>query len=63
MPPRWINIYGPEPKNRGIRTKGRIEGSSWLGRILLAFNIMPFDQPSLSIQSANILKEPSQESF
>jgi len=49
MPPRWINIYGPEPKNRGIRTKGRIEGSSWLGRILLAFNIMPFDQPSLSI--------------
>ena len=43
MSSRWINIYGPEPSNRGPRTKGRIEGSCWLGRVLLSFNIMPYE--------------------
>ena len=45
MPSRWINIYGPEPSLRGVRTKGRSEGSCWLGRVLLSFNLISFDQP------------------
>jgi hypothetical protein len=49
MSTRWINIYGPEPSQRGQRTKGRAEGSCWLGRVLLAFNLMPYDSPVLAV--------------
>lgn len=48
MTTRWINLYGPEPSQRGQRTKGRSEGSCWLGRVLLAFNLMPYDSPMLA---------------
>lgn len=63
MSTRWVNIYGPEPSQRGQRTKGRAEGSCWLGRVLLAFNLMPYDYPVLATQSSNALKEPNQGNF
>ena len=43
MTPKWINIYGLEPSQRGPRTKGKAEGSSWLGRVLLFFNLTSYD--------------------
>jgi hypothetical protein len=42
---RWINLYGPDPKDRGPRTKGRRDGSMWLGRVLMGFNIQMKEKP------------------
>jgi hypothetical protein len=46
MTPRWFNLYGPHPNDRERirdKIKGRREGSYWLGRILIAMNLVPSD--------------------
>ena len=63
MSSRWINLYGADPKDRGPRTKGRREGSEFLGRILLQFSLIPNDMPSLNGQNGNPLKEPKESMF
>ena len=46
MPVRWINLYGTNPDKRGdSNTKGRWEGSSYLGRVMIAFSIIPTERP------------------
>ena len=45
MPVRWINLYGTDPDKRTDKTKGKWEGSSFLGRVMIAFSIIPADRP------------------
>ena len=58
MRARWFNLYGTHPLERSSKTKGRREGSSYLGRILLAFNVVPNDRPQLTTSQANEVKQP-----
>ncbi len=45
MPTRWINLYGTDPDKRSDKTKGKKEGTSYLGRVMIAFSILPTDRP------------------
>lgn len=45
MPARWINLYGTSPLERSDRTKGRRQGSQYLGRVLLAFSLISNERP------------------
>lgn len=47
MSPKWIHLYGVLPADRNAKTKGRKEGSSYLGRILISFSMIPSDRPQL----------------
>ena len=58
MPCRWINLYGTEPTERSERTKRRREGSAYLGRVLIRFDIVSNDKPQLSSQAAIGVKDP-----
>lgn len=60
MKARWINLYGIIPTERTSRTRGMKEGSQWLGRILIAFNIVSTERPQLMTQVANPIKPPKQ---
>lgn len=63
MSARWINLYGTHPLERSPRTRGRKEGSQWLGRVLLAFNVVTNERPMLMSQQCNALKEPKNGCF
>jgi hypothetical protein len=63
MPARWFNLYGVHPLERNPKTKGKREGTCYLGRILIAFNVAPHDYPQYQLTSAQPTKEPRQESF
>ena len=58
MPVRWINLYGTHPYERANNTKGRKEGSRYLGRVLIAFSMIANEKPQLSVAAANAIKEP-----
>jgi hypothetical protein len=45
MKPRWINLYGTPPQERSSKTKSKKEGSQWLGRILIALNMVANEKP------------------
>lgn len=45
MSAKWVNLYGIVPNERSTRTRGKKEGSSFLGRILIAFSLIPNDAP------------------
>ena len=45
MAVRWINLYGTEPLERSDRTKRRKEGSAYLGRVMVALNMISNDRP------------------
>ena len=49
MPTRWINLYGPDPDKRSDKTKGKKEGTSYLGRVMIAFSILAADRPQLMV--------------
>jgi len=53
MPYRWINLYGTPPLLRSDKTKGKKEGSHWLGRVLISFNIIPAERLSFQTQAMN----------
>ena len=63
MPARWINLYGTPPNERSPHTKGLREGTSFLGRILLAMNMSPNEFPTLSVTNSVPLKEPKQTNY
>lgn len=50
MATRWINLYGTDPDKRTDKTKGKKEGTSYLGRVMIAFSILPADRPQLMVQ-------------
>ena len=58
MPARWFNLYGTHPEDRADNTKGRKEGSTYLGRVLLAFSLVANERPQLNAGQANPIKEP-----
>ena len=58
MPVRWVNLYGTEPDKRSDNTKGKKEGTSYLGRVMIAFSIIPAERPQLMAQLANQMREP-----
>ena len=62
MTPRWFNLYGPHPLDRATKldkVRGRREGSYWLGRVLMAMNLVPSEAPVKNSQGAPIpLSEP-----
>lgn len=58
MPPRWINLYGTRPEERSGRTKGRKEGSQYLGRVLMAFSLISNERPQLAAGAGTAFKEP-----
>ena len=58
MAPRWVNLYGTHPDDRADNTKGRKEGSSFLGRVLLAFSLVANERPQLNAGQASAIKEP-----
>ena len=45
MKARWFNLYGTHPERRSDKTKSLKEGTEYLGRILIAFNIVSSDRP------------------
>jgi len=45
MKPQWINIYGTHPELRTDRTKNKKEGTSFLGRVLIAFSLVSNERP------------------
>ena len=45
MPARWINLYGTQPLERSNRTKSLKWGSQFLGRVLIAFTLIPNERP------------------
>jgi hypothetical protein len=47
MKARWFCLYGTHPDERNNKTKSMTEGTSYLGRILVAFNIVSADKPLL----------------
>jgi len=47
MKARWFNMYGTHPNERNAKTKGRREGSTYLGRVLIQFSLIPNDNPLL----------------
>lgn len=49
MTARWFNLYGTHPNERSAKTKGRREGSSYLGRLLMQFALIPNDKPALMV--------------
>lgn len=63
MTARWFNLYGTHPNERNSKTKGRREGSSYLGRVLMQFALIPNDKPALVVQHSNNLKEPRQANY
>ena len=63
MAARWFNLYGVDPKERNSKTKGKREGSSYLGRILISFSVVPNEMPQFQLTSAQPSKEPRQEMF
>lgn len=58
MKARWFNLYGTHPLDRGNNTKGKKEGSRYLGRVLIAFNLVSNDRPQLMSQIGNAITEP-----
>lgn len=58
MKARWINLYGLHPLDRKSNTKGKKEGSAWLGRVLIAFNMVSNDRPQLQSQVGSQINEP-----
>jgi hypothetical protein len=58
MSARWINLYGVKPLERSSRTTGKKEGSQWLGRVLIAFNMVSNERPQFMSQVGNAVKEP-----
>jgi len=40
-------MYGVLPKDRNAETKGRKEGSSYLGRVLIAMSMIPSERAQL----------------
>jgi hypothetical protein len=47
MTARWINLYGTRPLERSKRTRGKKEGSQYLGRIIVAINMVTNERPQL----------------
>jgi hypothetical protein len=58
MKARWFNLYGFAPYNRGSNTKSKTEGSEYLGRVLIAFNILVNERPTLISLQGNTVNEP-----
>lgn len=50
MPALWMNLYGTPPLERSERTKRRREGSAYLGRVLIALNMISNEKPQLMSQ-------------
>ena len=45
MTARWINLYGTKPLERSKRTRGKKEGSQYLGRMIIAINMVTNERP------------------
>lgn len=45
MTARWINLYGTKPLERSKRTRGKKEGSQYLGRMLIAITMLTNERP------------------
>jgi hypothetical protein len=58
MSPKWINLYGSPLDERNANTKGRREGSAYLGRVLLSFSLIPHERPALQASGSNSIKAP-----
>ena len=63
MPARWINLYGTPPNERSERTKRKKEGSAYLGRVLVALNVISNEKPQLMVQQGNPVTEPRQRLY
>lgn len=63
MPLRWINLYGTKPLERSSKTKMRKEGTSWLGRVLINFNLVTSERPMLGDSIAPAIKEPTPQNY
>lgn len=60
MKPRWFNVYGVHPELRSDKTKSKKEGSMYLGRVLLSFNLVSNERPQLQEQTCNPINEPKE---
>ena len=63
MPCRWFNLYGTDPAERTGRTRGRKEGSQYLGRVLVAFSIYSSERPQLANIAANPVRPPKSRTY
>ena len=52
MDPTWFNMYGIRPMEfkSGM---SRLHSSSYVGRVLMSFHLLPNDRPVLSISSGS----------
>ena len=60
---RWFNMYGTHPNERNAKTKGRREGSTYLGRVLIQFSLIPNEYPNLTVHHSNNISEPRQDNY
>jgi hypothetical protein len=63
MTARWINLYGTQPLERSKRTRGKKEGSQYLGRMIVAINMVTNERPQLQSAQGNAVREPPAENY
>jgi len=63
MKARWFNLYGTHPDERSDKTKRMTEGTSYLGRVLIAFNIVSADRPVLQVQQGMPINDPKSMAY
>ena len=63
MPIRWINLYGTKPLERSSKTKMRKEGTSWLGRVLISFNLVSNERPMLGESIGPTINPPKVQNY
>lgn len=56
-------MYGTHPDERDDNTKSLIEGTTYLGRLLIAFSIVTTSKPQLQVVQGNAINEPFTENF
>lgn len=60
---RWFNIYGTPPLERSSKTTLRTQGSTFLGRVLVAFNLISNDRPRFNEGTGNKMREPKARDY
>ena len=56
-------MYGTPPRERASNTRGRKEGSAYLGRVCLALNLVPSERPQLANQGAPLSRDPKHYTY
>ena len=59
MRPKWVNLYGVSIKDRDVKTANSPMTSSFMGRILMSFHLVPNERPQLQSGGGQPSEEPN----